>query len=40
MYKKIIPTRIKDGLKVLLGMAKALPINFHYCPVCSSRIRL
>lgn len=47
MYKKIIPARIKDSLKVLLGMAKAVPLNSHpeehpeehYCPVCSSPVR-
>ncbi|MBO1067929.1 MAG: methyltransferase domain-containing protein [Dolichospermum sp. DEX189] len=43
MYKKIIPARIKDSLKVLIGMAKAVPLNSHpeehYCPVCSSPVR-
>lgn len=47
MYKKFIPARIKDSLKVLLGMAKAVPLNSHpekhpeehYCPVCSSPVR-
>jgi SAM-dependent methyltransferase len=47
MYKKFLPTRVKDSLKVLLGMARAISLDFpkekleipkHCCTVCSSAI--
>lgn len=48
MYRKFLPQRIKDSIKVLLGRSKAVPVsglleksdNFkHFCPVCSSPVK-
>jgi SAM-dependent methyltransferase len=45
LIKKLIPTRVKASISVLLGRSKAVPIvalispGTYYCPVCESRIR-
>lgn len=47
MYKKIIPQRIKDSIKVLIGRSQAVPISYssgrleepkYFCPVCKSPV--
>ncbi|HYW21524.1 MAG TPA: methyltransferase domain-containing protein [Nodularia sp. (in: cyanobacteria)] len=48
MYKKFIAQRLKDSVKVFLGIAKAIPVDTYVetdqdsnysCPVCSSHIK-